>query len=111
ICIYEALQYFRAEDLELILRLARKVLSHDGLVLLGSIPDAEKLWSFYNTPERKAEYLRRIAEGTEGIGTWWNKQQLREIVEKEGFSVEILAQKRTLHTAHYRFDVRIRSSR
>ena len=111
ICVYEALQYFRTEDLRLILRLARKILPHDGLVLFGSIPDAEKLWSFYNTPDRQAEYFRRMAEGTEAIGTWWNKQELREIAENEGFSVEILAQKRTLHTAHYRFDVRIRSSR
>jgi cyclopropane fatty-acyl-phospholipid synthase-like methyltransferase len=111
ICLYEGLQYFRREDLRLILQFARNILPNDGLVFFGSIPDAEKIWSFYNTPDRKAEYLRRMAEGTEAIGTWWNKQQLREIGEDEGFSVEILTQKRTLHTAHYRFDARIRRSR
>jgi 2-polyprenyl-3-methyl-5-hydroxy-6-metoxy-1,4-benzoquinol methylase len=110
ISMYEGLQNFRTEDFRLILRMARKVLPPDGLVLFGSIPDAEKLWSFYNTPDRKAEYLRRIAEGTEPIGTWWNKRQLREIGENEGFAVEILSQERTRHTLHYRFDARVANS-
>lgn len=108
--MYEALQHFRLEDLSLLLRLAKTILPQNGVVLLGSIPDVTKLWSFYNTPERKAEYCRRMAEGNEAIGTWWDSEQLREICENQGFRTEILKQSRVLHTAHYRFDALLKNS-
>jgi 2-polyprenyl-3-methyl-5-hydroxy-6-metoxy-1,4-benzoquinol methylase len=110
IYMYEALQHFRIDDLSSLLRLAKTILPGNGVVLLGSIPDVTKLWSFYDTPERKAEYFRRMAEGNEAIGTWWEPENLREICEKQGFRTEILKQSSVLHTAHYRFDVLLKNS-
>jgi 2-polyprenyl-3-methyl-5-hydroxy-6-metoxy-1,4-benzoquinol methylase len=108
IYMYEALQHLRLEDLSLLLRLAKTILPPGGLLFLGSIPDVAKLWNFYNTAERSAEYFRRSAQGTEAIGTWWDQEQLCEICESQGFLAEILSQSSVLHTAHYRFDALIR---
>ena len=107
--MYEALQNLRLEDLTLLLTMMKKVLPQNGVVFLGSIPNVAKMWSFYNTPERKAEYHRQVAQGTEAIGTWWDQEQLREICEQQGFRAEISSQNSVLHTAHYRFDALIRN--
>jgi cyclopropane fatty-acyl-phospholipid synthase-like methyltransferase len=109
ILMYEALQNLRVEDLSFLLGMAKKMLPEDGVVLLGSIPNVSKLWCFYDTSERKAEYFQRVANGTEAIGTWWDQGHLREICENHGFQAEILSQNGALHTAHYRFDALIRN--
>jgi hypothetical protein len=109
--MYEALQHFEPEDLKSLLRNLKTILQPHAPVLFGSVPDQQRLLSFYNTPERRAEYQRRVSDGTEAMGTWWDKNQIRAIAADEGFQAEILPQPVQLHTAHYRFDVFCRRGR
>lgn len=76
--------------------------------LIGSIPDAEKLFEFYNTKERKKYYFNEVLEKNKfHIGTWWYKEHILMICEELGLKATIIDQDEKLHTAHYRFDVLI----
>jgi hypothetical protein len=105
--MYEALQCFNEDDYIRILNIIKEISTDRAIVYLGSIPDIEHIWSFYNTPARKEEYFRRKQEGNEAIGTWWNRQYLDTISRSEGFEPEFVRQHPTLHTAHYRFDLKL----
>ena len=105
ICMYEALQCFSKDELTAILRTLRGFCGPNSVIFLGSVPDATRIWNFYNTPARRDEYYRRSAEGTEAIGTWWEKLTIEASAVKSGFSTEFRSQPSILHTSHYRFDV------
>lgn len=103
--MYEALQHFGEEDLEALLRVIRKMITAEALVYFCSVPDKERIWHFYNTPELRDEYYRRKAEGREAMGTWWEYRTLESIAASLGFRCNRLSQSQQLYTAHYRYDV------
>jgi len=105
IYMYEALQHFEPGDLAVLLARLTGLTMPETVVCLASVPDRDRLWAFYNTPERREEYHRRMAEGTEAIGTWWERGQLEKIARDAGFRARFVSQNPKLHTAHYRFDV------
>lgn len=104
IYMYEALQHFRKQDLPELLRLMVDTSIPNVVILLAGIPDMDRIWKFYDTEERRAEYRRRVSEGTEAIGTWWLQTDLQEAARQCGFDCRFLPQNPVLHTAHYRFD-------
>jgi cyclopropane fatty-acyl-phospholipid synthase-like methyltransferase len=111
IYMYEALQHLERPAVAQMLRSLRCSASSSAPVLLAGIPDAARIWDFYNTPVRREEYLRRQAAGTEAIGTWWARSELEELAALSGYTVEFWSQNPSLHTAHYRFDVVFRPIR
>lgn len=104
IYMYEALQHFTPMELELILERVEPLSRTGTRLYLGSVPDRLKLWFFYDTPARRADFERRVAEGREAIGTWWERSTLADIAVAHGFDWEFVDQHEDLHTAHYRFD-------
>ena len=99
-----AFQYFDAERATILLRRLKHLASRPFRLFLEGIADKERLFSFYNTPERAAEYHRRKAEGTEAIGEWWDARSLIEVSKAEGYSCRPIAQDPSRVNAHYRFD-------
>ena len=71
---------------------------------LTDVPDRDLIFAFYDTPERREEFHRRRAAGTEAIGTWWSRDELAALLGAHGYEVEF---RRPLCAsyAHYRFDV------
>lgn len=108
ILCYEALQHFAEWQLGALLDAILYQATDDPTILLGSIPDERQKWNFYCTPEYRADYLRRLELGEEAIGTWWSSVLIEDACRRRGLVVEILEQPPILHTAHYRFDCRIR---
>jgi len=104
IVMYEALQYFSAEQLSGLLDELSK-LESGTLVFLGGIPNKGKLRMYYDTEEKYAFYMQRESEGRPHIGRWWLKDEIELIVSTRGFNVTFLPQEPTLYTAYYRFDV------
>jgi len=107
---YEVIQHLTHSELRSFLAtVVAKVRNHEqgkspGLRLfLGSIPDQAKIHAFYDTPQRWAHYERSLVEGVEQIGTWWEQDELRSLVEQAGFTFEVIPQERDLYTSHYRF--------
>jgi SAM-dependent methyltransferase len=100
-----ALQYFTEESVGALTNTVRDLTGGGAPIYFTDIPDVDHLWDFYNTPERRAEYQRRCAEGTEAIGTWWNKRALANLLERSGFVVDIVRQNEARCRAHYCFDL------
>jgi cyclopropane fatty-acyl-phospholipid synthase-like methyltransferase len=107
IYMYEALQHFEEGDLQRILELALEISSSNPVIFLGSIPDIDKLWEFYDTDERREEYKIRKSTNQEAIGTWWSRKYIADVCLDNGLECQFLSQNPLLHSAHYRFDVRL----
>ena len=107
IYMYEGLQYFQENQLSALIETILSLASESVTILLAGIPDRSRIWSFYDTPERQREYELRKSQGTEAIGTWWEKSLIRQVCSNYGLQCEFLPQHELSHTAHYRFDARI----
>lgn len=107
ILINEALQFVKKRELIAVLRNILRLSSESCTILIGGIPEMTKKWEFYNTPKRRLMYCARTVFGNEAIGTWWDKEFIRETCRQLDLLCEFREQRRELHTSHYRFDVLI----
>lgn len=107
IYMYEALQHFEEDDLQKILELVMAISGSKPVIFIGGIPDIDKLWEFYDTDERREEYRRRKSQNQEAIGTWWSRDYIADVCLQNGLECEFLPQNPILHSAHYRFDIRL----
>lgn len=100
---YSCVQYLTPDDLdELLRRLSRLT----GItVYMSNIPDINKIWDFYNTPEKREFFIRSVKEGRYHLGYWYDKTQIKSLSEKYGFRVNFLDIDKRINTAYYRFDV------
>ena len=98
------IQHFAVNDVYQLFKNLKKKQSDRVPIFLTSIPDKGRLWNFYNTPERRDEYHRRIHDGTEAIGTWWYQAEFADMASSCGYTAECFQQNPDLDTAHYRFD-------
>jgi SAM-dependent methyltransferase len=105
VCMLTGLQYFTERKLERLLQSLNVITRNKLRFYFGDVPDAGKIGAFYNTPERWAEFEKRRALGTEAIGTWWERSHLISILEKAGYTAQIIEQGSDRCTGHYRFDV------
>jgi len=103
--MYEALQHFKPEDLEPLLKSLLRISSEEVVVLLASVPDKSRIWDFYNTPERRSDYEERVRLGSDSMGTWWDGAFVTSVAKDVGLNCEIKQQDSILHTSHYRFDL------
>ena len=102
--MYEVLQHLKCNELKMLLRNISNA-SKAFSFFIGSIPDQEKIFEFYNTKERKKYYFDEVlANGKFHIGNWWYKEQIQFLCEDLGLNCKIIEQDKSLHTAHYRFD-------
>lgn len=110
---YFGFQYFDYKRGKQLINALSKVTKHDGLILIGDIPDKRLRWNYYNTFRKKIGFLlnrtlRMISgKGEDSLGWWWHSNQIREICKKLNLRCEILEQDKMLPHAHYRFDALI----
>jgi cyclopropane fatty-acyl-phospholipid synthase-like methyltransferase len=110
IYIYEGLQHLSYAQAELLLQTIQRSASRGATIFLGSVPDKDRLWNFYDTPARREDYARRMADGTEAIGHWWTADELECLMQSCGYTGEFRSPHPALHGAHYRFDLVCRPS-
>ena len=106
--MYESLQYFDEDQLTPLLDSLVGIATSDAVMFFGGVPDADRLWYFYDTEERRKDYLQRKKENREAIGTWWSRKSIAQSCALLGLECEFHEQDPILHSAHYRYDVRIR---
>jgi len=106
VLMYDSLAFFTPADLEGILFGLRKMTRNGALIMLGSVPDADKKWRFFNTFRRRIVYLfkYRLMGKDYGLGRWWTKSEIAGIAQRCGYECRFLDQNVILHTAHYRLD-------
>ncbi len=107
--MYEALQHFREDQLPDLLSSIKKISIHPLRFYMASILDKDRIDNFYNTAGLKAQYNREKNEKLL-LGTWWEKEQIKQVCAEHDLSCNFIAQPENLYTAHYRFDVLIKSN-
>jgi cyclopropane fatty-acyl-phospholipid synthase-like methyltransferase len=99
------LQYFVEAGLRELMAKIDALSAQNVPIFFTDVPDVDRLYEFYDTPERQAEFARRRAAGTEAIGTWWSKEHLSGILEHHKYTAVFKAQDPRRFGAHYRFDL------
>jgi 2-polyprenyl-3-methyl-5-hydroxy-6-metoxy-1,4-benzoquinol methylase len=102
--MYEAVQHLDSAATAQVLDHVARLGQPGASFYIGSIPDQDRIWRFYDTPERRLEYEHRRLNGTDAIGHWWKREQLVTLARCHGFDVDIFERTAASHGAHYRFD-------
>jgi cyclopropane fatty-acyl-phospholipid synthase-like methyltransferase len=108
---YEALAFFGVGEFYRMLQAVKLMARDDAVILMGSVLDHERKWNFFNTFRRKMTYFLKIVllRQEVGLGKWWKRREIENVCHRLGFRCEFHYQNTTLHTAHYRIDIRISS--
>lgn len=106
ILIAAALQHFSQGEVVQLLRKTFSWLRPGGRLLVTDILDSERIWAFYNSPERESAYFDNLAKQTPILGTWFHRTWLEKLGQDVGFAeTQILVQPREQIYSHYRFDL------
>jgi ubiquinone/menaquinone biosynthesis C-methylase UbiE len=106
VIFYFAIQHFDEKEVLSILQKVFKWLRKGGSFYIGDIPDMLKIWSFYNTKERKRAYFNSILDDKPIIGTWFTKDFLIKAGDFLNYSdCKTLNQPSYQINSHYRFDM------
>ncbi len=105
VCMNAGLQYFRDAMMRELLRVLVPITGGRAPLYFSDVPDADRLFDFYDTPERRADLEQRLAAGTEAVGTWWSRQHLERLREEAGYGAVFIEQDPRRLTARYRFDL------
>ena len=104
--LYAGIQYLSEGEAVTLLRNMYSWLKPGGLIFVGDIPDHARLWSFYNTPERRALYFDNVITGQDVVGTWFDEEWLIQLAKNAGFRQAAVMQQPTEQIyAHFRFDL------
>lgn len=105
-----ALAYFDPQEFDRILRHVIAVAPSTGLrFLLTAIPDADRKWNFYDTPERRQRHEEHVAGGgstNDGMGRWWTEAEIHEVVRRHGLTASIVPEPGAM--SHYRMAALVR---
>ncbi|GAB1309609.1 hypothetical protein KH5_22920 [Urechidicola sp. KH5] len=80
------------------------VLKPGGVIFIGDITNKDKLFHFYDTPIKKARFLKQQLQRKNNMGKFWKRSELELICTKLGVNGTYLEQPSELPYAHYRFD-------
>ena len=87
-----SLAYFSPTDLRTILGHLLDVSARGSfLFFIGEIPDVDRKWNFFDTPERRAAHLEheKVGGTASGVGRWWSKEELLEVARAHGLDAEV----------------------
>jgi predicted TPR repeat methyltransferase len=87
-----SLAYFGPADLGTILGHLLDV-SPGGsfLFFITEIPDVDRKWNFFDTPERRAAHREheKLGDTASGVGRWWSKEELAQVARAYGLAAEV----------------------
>lgn len=102
---YEVVQHLDHQALKRFLLHMKSLLSGNGRLFIGGIPDEERKWAFYNTDQRKCSLSKSLLEtGSDPVGTWYYQDFFYYLADEIDCRVTTLPQPQDLYTSHYRFD-------
>ena len=108
IIIYAGIQYLNYSETIKLFEQIYTWLKPGGILFIGDIPDKDKLWAFYNTPEREAVYFNNTKEEIDVVGTWFEKDFFYKLGDFIGFSTgEVIEQDKKLIYSNFRYDFKL----
>ena len=103
---YAGIQYLPESDIVNYLKELILWMKPNGILLIGDIPDRQKLWDYFNTPERVSLYFDGIGIQKPIIGTWLDPNWIEALCLCSGFKkVEIIQQDTKLIYSDFRYDI------
>jgi cyclopropane fatty-acyl-phospholipid synthase-like methyltransferase len=106
ILIYAGIQYFTESEIVQLMLQMRRWLRPGGRIVIGDIPDTERRWRFFNSPEREASYFEGLKSEQPLVGTWFDEKWLVKLARYAGFvAADRQSQHRSFPYQHYRFDM------
>jgi ubiquinone/menaquinone biosynthesis C-methylase UbiE len=108
VILYFALQHFNEKESVELFEKIYKCLKPNGICYIGDIPDVERKFSFFNTPEREKAYFDSLKNNQPIIGTWFDKKFIEKAGSLSGFEHCVIIDQPAHHiNAHYRFDIKL----
>ncbi len=101
-------QYLSLREGKQALQAMKHILKPDGIIVLGDIPDADMIRSFYPALTSLIRYRIQRLLGTDQMGKFWSPREIKHIAS--GMAVERLLQPEDLPYSDYRVDYRLRFS-
>ena len=101
ILLSDALAYFDPGELRRLLNGLKQVTENKFVFMATGIPSEELKRNFYNTPERVRRHEENQKRGNltnEGIGRWWQKEELGQIARELELRVTVREQPPELST-------------
>ncbi len=106
ILMYAGLQYFDHAETVTLFQKLYCWLKPGGRVYLGDLPDLDRIWRFFDTNARKADYFKAVEDRCAIVGTWFTFDWLAKLAEHTGFNTVTLSQQKASQPyKHYRFDL------
>lgn len=106
ILFYFAIQHFTVKQALMIIQKLYLSAKSGSITYIGDIPDVDRRWDFFYTPEYRERYFSSLLEDKPIIGTWFEKRMLCYYCEQIGFSsVQVIEQPDFMINHHYRFDL------
>ncbi len=105
IILYFSFQYFDSiAKGKKVLSEMEYLLSQKGCILLGDVPDGNKIHIFYPNLLHRIRYYISCLTGKNVMGKFWKSQEIHEIADKLQLKVEVSPQKEKLPYNYYRTD-------
>lgn len=106
IMIYAGIQYFSENEIIILVKKCYDLLLTNGLLLIGDVPDRNRLWNFFNLPDREEAYFNAKREQKPIIGTWIEPEWMIKLGQFIGYKKALVfPQPDTCPYSHYRFDI------
>jgi len=107
IYLYEVLQHFDFKSFGRLLESWANGVANQT-IFVGSVPDAEKKFSFFDSLEKRRYYFKLLEVGEDHLGSWWYREHIEIMCQQRGLKAVIIDQDQLLPTASYRFDFLVR---
>ena len=105
IVMYAGIQYLTIDESIPLMKKVFGWLKPGGLFYIGDIPDSERMWHFYDSPDREKVYFDNLIAGTPIVGTWYDSIFLEKVGAYAGFSHgELIPQHDDLIYSKFRYD-------
>lgn len=103
--LYFSFQYFDTFSVgEKIFKEMANALKENGKILIGDVPDQERIKVFYpNLLQRYRYYLARW-RGRDQMGRFWSEEEMKAMARSAGLAIEKLTQPEDFLYQHYRSD-------
>lgn len=103
--LYFSFQYFDTYKLgELVVKEMAARLKPGGKILIGDVPDKERLAVFYPKPMDRFRYHLARIRGRDQMGKFWSEAEMQKIAAASGLQIQKLQQPTNFLYQHYRSD-------
>ncbi|MDP5171535.1 MAG: class I SAM-dependent methyltransferase [Bacteroidia bacterium] len=104
ILLHFSFQYLERKEGEQALAAMSKLLTPTGRIVLGDVPERERLVNFYRNPLIRARYKLDRLRGKDNMGKFWSTAELQQAIAPLGLQLNRKAQPEGFPYAHYRAD-------